>query len=186
MQRLDLQIAVQRQDDAAEIKFDETLKGERSNFSKEADITSINTLLFNDKGDAAELKLDKMMNNLLDILDETIDILIEIVDVDVGSNEEDDDDNCIHYRIIDQKDLDSGVNVTADLDSAVNVTAETLNDVATNQLEISSEIQAKSNCFAVTVTKNISEKLSQLNEFAESFIILLMLFGLYFLLSSLI
>lgn len=179
---IDLRNAIQQRDGAAELKLDETMKGARSNFSKDADITSISAMLFNDRGDAAQLKLDEMMNNLLDILDETIDIL-QVVDVGpsdpLSFNDEYEDGS--YYRIteFDQADLNSAVSVT-----------ETLNDdeEKSHQNEITSEVQAKTNysADAFAIAKNISNKFNDLNEYAESFVILLMLFSLYFLLSALI
>lgn len=114
-----------------------------------------------------------MLDQLLEILDDSILGAADLASTDsfLLSNEDDDYD----YALCDQMGLIKDVNGT-----------KNLNEEENHHNDNGSQVEAKSNNCKIAVNKMKNEKRNELNEFTESFVIVLMLFSLYFLLSSMI
>ncbi|XP_037044385.1 uncharacterized protein LOC119080241 [Bradysia coprophila] len=137
------------------------------NMSDMEDDGSLNVILRRE--DATESKMDEMMDKLLEILDETITIL----DADV-----DEDDNSGYYVLSDPK----GQNETVALGDAI-----IAKENSQNNHTVGCQTEAEGENITSAVSKNQNDGTScELNELTESLMIVLMLFSLYFLLSSMV
>lgn len=119
--------------------------------------------------DATESNLDEVMDHLIGILGETITIL--------GADVNDDDDSD-YYAVCDPKGLSETV---VSGDAIVEEQKSRNNHSVGCQTEATGETM-----MGIAVSKNGNGTRNELNEIAESLMIVLMLFSLYFLLSSMV
>lgn len=164
----------ERLGEATEIKLVKTteIQDDASNVLEVVDWDSTETVPFINKDDATDAKLDEMMNNLLEFLDETIDIL-KVVDEDSSTDDNDEDDDSGYHYIVRGYDRKY-------LNETGNVNDETALVLKSYRNESVSEIEVEINNFEVTKNNG------KFNEFADSFFVVCMLVGLYFLISFLV
>ncbi|KAG4070933.1 hypothetical protein HA402_001370 [Bradysia odoriphaga] len=118
--------------------------------------------------DATESKMETMMNELLETLDDTITLL--------GADKDEDDNS---YYVLS---VPKSQNETVALGDAIIAQENSQN----NQM-VGCQTEAKGENISFTVSKNQNDGTScELNELAESLMIVLMLCSLYFLLSSMV